>query len=184
LQVGNTKRIVELLKGGNIDIGLVEGEVPKQKITSEKLLEDELVLIVPPQHPFAKKKEVSIFEITTEPFIVREEGSGTRQMIEKYLEKHGINLNNMNITMILGSTEAIKNAVEHGMGISIISRWAALKEERFGTFKTLSFKEEKFLREFTLIYQKYEVLSHASEEFLSFLKTYDFSKLLEGRKKD
>ncbi len=184
LQVGNTKRIVELLKGGNIDIGLVEGEVPKQKITSEKLLEDELVLIVPPQHPFAKKKEVSIFEITTEPFIVREEGSGTRQMIEKYLEKHGISLNNMNITMILGSTEAIKNAVEHGMGISIISRWAALKEERFGTFKTLSFKEEKFLREFTLIYQKYEVLSHASEEFLSFLKTYDFSKLLEGRKKD
>jgi len=180
LQVGNTKRIVELLKGGNIDIGLVEGEVPKQKLTKEKLLDDELVLIVPPQHPLAKKTEVSIFEITTEPFIVREEGSGTRQMIEKYLEKHGISLNSMNITMILGSTEAIKNAVEHGMGISIISRWAALKEERFGTFKTLSFREEKFIREFTLIYQKYEVLSHAAEEFLDFLKTYDYQSLLEG----
>ncbi len=178
MQVGNTKRVVELLKGGNIDIGLVEGEVARQKLTMEKLIEDELVLIVPPQHQFAKKKEVSVFEVTSEPFIMREEGSGTRQMIEKYLEKHGITPQNMRISMILGSTEAIKQAVENGLGISIISRWAALKEVKFETLKTVSFKEERFLRNFTLIYPKHEVLSHAAEEFLDYLRKYDFLKLL------
>jgi DNA-binding transcriptional LysR family regulator len=178
LQVGNTKRVVELLRAGNIDIGLVEGEVSKQKLTLEKLIQDELVLIVPPQHTFAKRKEVSLFEITTEPFIMREEGSGTRQMIEKYFAKHGINLQNMKISMILGSTEAIKHAVENGMGISIVSRWAALKEAKFGTLKMVSFREEHLIRDFTLLFHKYEVLSHAAEDFLTYIKNYDFNKLL------
>ncbi len=178
LQVGNTKRVVELLRAGNIDIGLVEGEVSKQKLTLEKLIQDELVLIVPPQHTFAKRKEISLFEITTEPFIMREEGSGTRQMIEKYFAKHGITPQNMKISMILGSTEAIKHAVENGMGISIVSRWAALKEAKFGTLKMISFKEEPLIRDFTLLFHKYEVLSHAAEDFLTYIKNYDFNKLL------
>ncbi|NOX20580.1 MAG: LysR family transcriptional regulator [Nitrospirae bacterium] len=178
LQVGNSKRIVELLNSGNIDIGLVEGEISRQKITTKKLIDDELCLVLPPQHPLAKRKDVSIFDITNEPFILREEGSGTRQVIEKYLSKHGITTQNMKITLILGSTESIKHAVENGMGVAIISRWAALKEAKFGTLKLLSFREEKFMREFTLITQKNEVLSYAAEDFLNYLQSYPYEKLL------
>lgn len=178
LLVGNTKRVVELLNSGNIDIGLVEGEVVKYKMVVEKLVADELALIVSPLHPWAKKKSISVVEITKEPFIFREEGSGTRQVIEKYLSKHRITPQDMTISMILGSTEAIKESVENTMGIAIISRWAVRKEIRYGTLKTLSFKEEKMLRDFSLIFQKNAISSHAVDEFRSYLKAYPFDKLL------
>jgi DNA-binding transcriptional LysR family regulator len=116
LLVGNTKRVVEFLNAGNIDLGLVEGEVTKYKIRTEKLISDELGMIMPSTHPWARKKEVSIVDVMKEPFIFREEGSGTRQVIEKYLQKRGISPQKMKITTILGSTEAIKDAVENGVG--------------------------------------------------------------------
>lgn len=178
LLVGNTKRVVEFLNAGNIDIGLVEGDVARQKMVVDKLVTDELVLIVPPLHPLAKKRNISIFEITKEPFIFREEGSGTRQVIEKYLGKYSITPQNMMISMVLGSTEAIKESVENGMGIAIVSRWAVRKEIKYGTLKPLSFKEEKMLRDFSLIFQKKAISSHAVDEFLSYLKAYSFDNLL------
>ena len=178
LLVGNTKRVVELLNAGNIDIGLVEGDVARQKMVVDKLVADELALIVPPLHPLAKKRNVSIFEITKEPFIFREEGSGTRQVIEKYLGKYSITPQSMMISMVLGSTEAIKESVENGIGIAIMSRWAVRKEVKYGTLKPLSFKEEKMLRDFSLIFQKKAISSHAVDEFLSYLKAYPFDNLL------
>ncbi len=176
--VGNTKRVVEFLNGGNIDIGLVEGDVARQKMIVDKLAADELVLIVSPLHPWAKKKNISIVEITKEPFIFREEGSGTRQVIEKYLGKYRITPQDMMISMVLGSTEAIKESVENGMGIAIVSRWAVRKELKYGTLKPLSFKEEAMLREFSLIFQKKAISSHAVDEFLSYLKAYPLDRLL------
>jgi len=178
LLVGNTKRVVELLNSGNIDLGLVEGEVTRQKMVVEKLIPDELLLVVPSFHPWAKKKEISISELTKEPFIFREGGSGTRQMIEKFLAAHGISPQEMRISMVLGSTEAIKEAVENGLGVSIISRWAARKESRYGSLHLLRIREEKVLREFSLILNKGSVSSHAVDEFLTYLKSYPFQKLL------
>ena len=178
LLVGNTKRIVELLNSGNIDIGLVEGDVARQKMVVEKLIADELVLIVSPLHPWAKKKSISVVEIAKEPFIFREEGSGTRQVIEKYLGKYRITPQDMMTFLVLGSTEAIKETVESTMGIAIVSRWAIRKEMKYGTLKPLSFKEEKMLREFSMIFQKNAISSHAVDEFLSYLKSYPFERLL------
>lgn len=178
LIVGNTKRVIELLNSGNINVGFVEGDVSLQKMIVKKLISDELTLIVPPDHPWAKKKEISISELVKEPFIFREAGSGTRQIIEKFLSKHGITPHDMKIAAVLGSTEAIKDAVENGLGVSIISRWAARKEQKYGTLKLLGFKEEKMVRDFSVIFNKNAVSSNALDEFLSFLKSYPFEKLL------
>ena len=178
LLVNNSKRVIELLNAGNIDIALVEGDVSRQKMIVKKLLADELLLIVSPQHPWAKKKEVSISELAREPFIVREPGSGTRQMIEKFLARHGITLHDLKISAILGSTEAIKDAVENGLGISIISRWAVRKENRYGSLHLLSIKEEKMARDFSLVMNKNSVSSNSLDEFVSFLKSYPYDKLL------
>ncbi|HUO78380.1 MAG TPA: selenium metabolism-associated LysR family transcriptional regulator [Thermodesulfovibrionales bacterium] len=178
LFVGNTKRVIELLNSGNIDFGIVEGDVARQKLVVEKLLKDELVVIVPAMHPWAKKKEVSIYDVIKEPFILREEGSGTRQIIEKYFNKHGISTHDMKASMMLGSTVAIKEAVESGMGISIVSRWAARKESKCGSLKLVSIKEENLFREFSLISQKSAIGSHAVDEFLTYLKGYSFEKLI------
>ena len=144
----------------------------------KKLLSDELLLIVAPNHPWAKKKEVSISDLVKEPFLFREAGSGTRQMIEKFLNRYGITVNDMKISAILGSTEAIKDAVENGLGVSIISRWAARKESKYGTLRLLSLKEEKMARDFSLIVNKNSVQSNALEEFVSFLKSYPYDNLL------
>lgn len=176
--IGNTRRIVDLLNSGIIDIGLVEGETSKQKMKIEPFVEDELVFIVPPAHPWTKKKIISILDVTKEPFILREEGSGTRQMIEKYLESHGINIENMKIALILGSTESIKEAVEQGIGISIVSKWAARKEIKYGSLKYVIPKEERILRNFSIVLPKNTVLSHASDEFLNYMRRYPYDKLL------
>ncbi len=178
LQVGNTKRVIELLNSGNIDLGLVEGDVVRQKMIVKKLISDELLVIVSPNHPWAKKKEVSISDLTEEPFIFREAGSGTRQMIEKFLARHGVTPHDMRISVILGSTEAIKDAVESGLGVSIISRWAARKESKYGTLRLLSLREEKMVRDFSLVINKNSVSSNALDEFLTFLNAYPFDKLL------
>jgi DNA-binding transcriptional LysR family regulator len=178
LLVSNTKRVVELLNSGNIDIGIVEGDVVRQKMVVKKLISDELLVIVSPNHPWAKKKEISISDLAKEPFIFREAGSGTRQMMEKFLARHGITPQDMKVSIVLGSTEAIKDAVENGLGISIISRWAARKENKYGTLRLLSLKEEKMVRDFSLIINKNSVSSNALDEFLTFLKSYPFDKLL------
>jgi DNA-binding transcriptional LysR family regulator len=178
LLVGNTKRVIELLNSGNIDIGFVEGDVVRHKMSVKKLLSDELSLIVSPSHAWAKKKEVSVSDITKEPFIFREAGSGTRQFIEKFLGRYGISPQDMKISVVLGSTEAIKDAVENGLGVSIISRWAARKESKYGTLRLLSFKEEKMIRDFSLIINKNSISSNALDEFLAFLTSFQFDKLL------
>ena len=79
---------------------------------------------------------------------------------------------------ILGSTEAIKDAVENGLGVSIISRWAARKESKYGTLRLLNLKEEKMARDFSLIVNKNSVQSNALEKFVSFLKSYPYDNLL------
>jgi DNA-binding transcriptional LysR family regulator len=178
LLVNNSKRVIELLNAGNIDLGLVEGDVSRQKMIVKKLLSDELLLIVSPEHHWAKRKEISISELAREPFILREPGSGTRQMIEKFLARHGITLHDLKISAILGSTEAIKDAVENGLGVSIISRWAVRKENRYGTLHLLSIKEEKMTRDFSLVMNKNSVSSNSLEEFVSFLKAYPYDKML------
>ena len=178
LLVGNTKRVVELLNAGNLDLGLVEGEVTKYKIVSEKLISDEMGLIVPNDHPWAKKKDVSMLDMVKEPFIFREEGSGTRQVIEKHLAKRGITTQKMNITTILGSTEAIKDAVENGTGIAIISKWAIRREARYGALKMVKFKEGRLLRDFSLVFNKNTITSYAVDEFLTFLRKFPYTKLL------
>ncbi len=178
LVIGNTRTIVDYLNAGGIDIALVEGDVKKQKLIVEKLIPDEMVLIMHPLHPWARKSNVSIFDVAKEPFIFREEGSGTRQMIEKYLIKHGISPQSIKIVFIMGSTESIKSAVEEGLGVSIVSKWAAKKEIRYGTLKTASLKEDRFMRDFSLLYRKAKDTSFTLDKFLTFLKKYPFDRQL------
>ncbi len=179
LIVSNTKSVIEHLNSGSIDVGIAEGDVSKQKMVLKKLISDELLLIVSPEHPWAKRKDISLAELLKEPFIFREAGSGTRQIIEKFLAKHGVTPHDMKISAILGSTEAIKDAVENGLGVSIISRWAARKEIRYGTLRFLNIKEERIIRDFYVISNKNSIISNVTDEFLAFLKSYNFDKLLQ-----
>ncbi|MDO8281419.1 MAG: selenium metabolism-associated LysR family transcriptional regulator [Thermodesulfovibrionia bacterium] len=180
IHISNTRNVIEYLNTGNVDIALVEGEIKKQKLIVEKLIPDEMVLIMSPLHPWAKRLSISIMELSKEPMIFREEGSGTRQVIEKHLATHGITQQNLKISLVMGSTASIKNAVEEGLGVSIISKWAVKKEVKFGVIKTCGFKDEAFKRDFNLVYKKSKEPSHTLQSFLKFLKKYPFDRLLNS----
>ena len=180
LHVGNSKNVVDFINSGSVDVGLVEGDVNKQKLIVEKLITDEMVFIMSPYHSLAKKSSISIMELSKESLIFREEGSGTRQAIEKYLSKHGMSQQNLKISLIMGSTESIKTAVEEGLGTSILSKWAARKEVRYGSLKTATFKEDKFIRDFSVVFKKSKEPSHTIEQFTGFLRRYPFNKLLSS----
>ena len=172
LVVNNTKTITERLNAGEIDIALVEGDVSKQRFSVETLLSDELVVIMSPAHPWAERRGLSAIELTKEPLILREEGSGTRQIILKHLEEHGIKLDQLKIALVVGSTEAIKGAVEEGLGVSIMSGWAVRKWLKQGLLKAATFKDLKFHRNFTIISPKRNYSTHTAKEFLNFLRVY------------
>lgn len=174
MMVGNTKRIEELLKSGLVDFGLVAGECMGGKMKRETILSDELVLIVSREHPWAKKKNVSILDILKEPFILREEGSGTRQQIEEYFSAHGISIHDMHIALVLGSTASIKEAVEAGIGVSIVSKWAVLRDAAVGRLKLLTFREGSIQRDLSLLIPARKHLSHVMEEFLIFVRKYPY----------
>ncbi|MDA8099235.1 MAG: selenium metabolism-associated LysR family transcriptional regulator [Nitrospiraceae bacterium] len=172
LVVSNTKTITEKLNAGEIDIALVEGDVSKQRFSVEILMSDELVVIMSPVHPWAERRNIPAIELTKEPLILREDGSGTRQVILKHLEDHGIKLDQLKLTLVMGSTEAIKGAVEEGIGVSIVSAWAARKSLKHGLLKATVFKDLKFHRNFSIISPKRNYNTHTAKEFLNFLRVY------------
>ncbi len=179
IYIENTRKIMELLNTGAIELGLVEGEMSKYKVTLEPIIQDELSIIIHPNHPWAKKKTVSLAELSKEPFIFREEGSGTRQVTEKYFSSHGLKMKDVNLAITLGSTESIKEAVESGVGVSIVSKWVIRKEVKYGSLLIVNIKEGRMTRNFHLVMNKNAIISHAVTEFLSFLRSYPYDNLLK-----
>ncbi len=174
LRIGNTERIEDLMHSGFADFGFVEGKTSRTSTKTEKVISDQLTLVVHPKHPLTKKRSVSVLELTREPFILREQGSGTRQQIEEFMDHHGINIQDIHVGLIMGSTESIKASVEAGNGIAILSRWAVRKEVEDGRLKTVNLREGGITRELSLIYSKKHHLSHADRELILFIKNYAY----------
>lgn len=164
----NTKEITAQLLNNLIDLGLVEGPVNHKDILVEKFMEDELIVIAPLIHRWQEGKEIEQEELKKEPIILREQGSGTQKVIEKILEEAKIKRSDLNIKMELGSSEAIKSAVEAGLGIGIISQWAVLKEKKLNSLKTLRINGIRFKRDFTIILKQGHFRTKPIEQFLNF----------------
>jgi len=177
MHVGNTARIENLLVSGFINFGIVEGKISKRNITVENVMSDQLMLVAHPRHPLTRKKSVSIIDLTTEPFILREEGSGTRQKIEEFLRYHGLSVRDLHIVLILGSTESVKTAVETGSGIAMVSRWSVKKELENGRLKIIKLKEGGISRTLSLISSKKYRLTNADKEFILFVKNFPYETL-------
>lgn len=150
---GNTEHIVEAVEKQKIALGFIEGPARSRDVKTKPFLEDELVLIAPTAHEWAERISVSCSEIASIPLLMRERGSGTRHVIELALERQGVKRNSMHIVMELDSTEAIKSAVEAGLGVGFVSRWAIAKDLRLGnTFKIVEVEGLSIKREFLVAY--------------------------------
>lgn len=128
LMSANTRTVVKLLLESRVDVALVEGPVAHSRIEVKPWIEDDLVVIAPPNHP-AIGRSVPIEELSSYPFLVREPGSGTRVVAQRALARHGVRLVD---TMRVGGTEAIKQAVAAGLGLAIVSRAAAADQIALG----------------------------------------------------
>ncbi len=125
----NTRDITRALLERRLDIALVEGPVEHPRIVARRWQSDELVVIAPPGHRLVSRRSVAVRELAAERFVVRERGSGTREVAERALSKHGVR---PPAALQLGSTEAVKQAVAAGLGLAIVSRYTVEDQLELG----------------------------------------------------
>lgn len=148
LHSGNTDAIVQLLLKDKLPLGLIEGPARDRGIHTEPFMQDEMVLITPPGFEY---DQPSLNQLVSSHLLMREHGSGSRRVVELALKKAGLKLKSFAKVMDLDSTEAIKSAVEAGLGVGFVSRWAISKELELGLLKVARVDGIKMARNFSLI---------------------------------
>lgn len=152
LQVNNTEEIINKLLNRKLDLALIEGNFDKNKFKYKKFKDDELVLAVSPTHDFTNKSEVTIDEVLKGELILREKGSGTREILEYKLQDLGYDISSFKPYMEIGSISAIKSLVEENLGYTIISKETIKRELKLGLIKIVAIEGLEIYREFNFIY--------------------------------
>ncbi|MGM0540886.1 MAG: LysR family transcriptional regulator [Pseudomonadota bacterium] len=171
LQVGNTDAIVSMVENNMIDLGLVEAPVHNKNLEVDVCRIDEMQLICPKTHPLAKRDKVTVEEFRRYGYITREEGSGSRTVIDTYIREQGLTYSDLKVVMELGSPEAVKMAVESDVGIAIVSRSTLAKELKLDTLVAIPL-DPPILRPFSHVRQKHKFRHRAVGELLEFAVGY------------
>jgi len=168
--IGDTREIMSKVLQNEVEIGVVGASEKSEKLTFIKFISDKMVLIVPSDSSWFAGNVASLDELRKAPFVLRERGSGTRAIMEQKLKEAGFASEGLNISMILGSTEAVKRAVASGAGVSIVSERAVLNEVELGTIEVVGISDLELTRDFFIVYRKHKVLSPAVEALVQFLQ--------------
>jgi DNA-binding transcriptional LysR family regulator len=173
---GNTADVVAALIEGRIGLGLIEGPPGRSDVKCEPFVEDEIVLVVPPSHEWASASSIDAATLKQGRIILREHGSGTRQVVEDALRRVRLDTKKLRIVLDLDSTESIKSAIAAGLGIGFVSRWALGKELTLGLLRSVPVKGLRIQREFQFVYPQGPAPAGVEGEFLRFaaLKRADF----------
>lgn len=178
--IANTETIARDVLERKYRIGLVEGPVPENKdLIVENFWHDELAVVVPYHHPWAQKGSVSLNDLSKARLILREVGSGTRRVIELFLQEKGFVLSDFNITMELGSTQAIKHVVATGLGVTIISALTVRQETDEHILKAIKIQECDMGRPLNILTNANNAKTKEEHFFIDFLHNKDmFEKAL------
>ncbi|GAB7386359.1 selenium metabolism-associated LysR family transcriptional regulator [Bacillaceae bacterium] len=171
LEITNSEHIVQRILDDLLHLGFIEAPIFHPQLVVTPFMDDELVVIASRTAPpslIGERYEITVDELKEVPMILREPGSGTRRVMEDALREQQIDPASLNIVLELGSTEAIKAAVESGLGISIISRSAIKKEEALGTLREVRIKNVSIRRSLYTVYHKERILQPPAEAFLMF----------------
>jgi LysR family transcriptional regulator, transcriptional activator of the cysJI operon len=150
---GNTERIVEAVAEKKVELGIIEGPAMRRDVKTERMVRDEMVLIVSPNHAWAARKGGAIAppELAKVPLLLRERGSGSRRVVERALKKVGLPLRSLKVAMELDSTEAIISGVEAELGVGFVSRCAVNKVLRLGSVRVAGVEGLEILRDFSFV---------------------------------
>ena len=170
LIIADTDRIIAGLLEGALEFGVVGAESRDKNILQEVLISDEMRLIVPARHPWASKKKIALALLLSEPFIARERGSGTLQSLQESLRHKGHDAGELNIVAEMGSTEAIRQGIKEGIGVSILSTLAIAEDLASGSLKAVAVEGLDLTRRFYITRRRQRSLSPLGAAFIDFLK--------------
>ena len=170
LKISDSSDIEKLVLAGQLELGVIGSKSKHPNIISQQLWEDELVLAVPDNHPFARRKSVSLNELMDEPFILREQGSGTLKILEDYLCNSGQDgTNAFQVIARFGSSTSVKEGIKSGLGLSILSIRAIETDLEAGLLRALKIKGLSISRNFFLIRNKLRIASPSCQAMLNYL---------------
>jgi len=167
LTVANSETVESRVADHTLDIGLIEAPSHHPSLEAQVCCEDELVAICAPHHELAKLPSPTPEQLATLPYISREAGSGTREVVDDFFRRSGFNPEDLHIVMELGSPEALKGAVEAGLGIAIVSRATILKELKLGDLVAVPL-QPRLMRPLSLVYAHEKFRSKLLQSFLDF----------------
>jgi DNA-binding transcriptional LysR family regulator len=173
IKTADSEDAMNMVLDNEAEIGCIGKKPLNKKLVAEPLWKDRLILAVPKNHRWVHKKTISWKELLQEPFIIREKGSATREVLETYLkETKTLNFSQLANCVELGSSEAIKEAIIAGLGVSIISIHAVARELAAGLLCEVPVAGLKLERNFYLIYPRQTDFRPAHKIFINFLKDY------------
>lgn len=170
LTIGDTDEITAAILSGILELGVVGARAQNRQLSQEVLIDDEMQLIVPAGHPWADKPWITLEMLPQVPFISRGPGSGTLKSIERSLKKKGGRLEDLKISLEMGSTSSVIQAIKGGAGVSILSTVAAADDIQTGTLRALPVKGIDLKRSFYLTRLEHRSMSPIGQAFIRFLK--------------
>jgi DNA-binding transcriptional LysR family regulator len=169
ITIGNTREIEELLLQHRLDVGIVEGGFKQDKLLIEPFSDDEMVVIAPGGHPLGNREHIAMAELMTDTWIIRELGSGTREAADRMFASFQCYPAKL---MEFGSTQIIKESVEAGLGLALLSRWAVRKEVKLGSLQVLPVDGLPFVRKFSLVTVDTSFYSRSMEVFMQLVREH------------
>jgi DNA-binding transcriptional LysR family regulator len=169
LAIADTRQIIETILSGDLELGVVGAASNNSSILQTHLVEDEMCLVVPTDHRWSGRKQVTTKQLFTEPFIIREHGSGTLKSIENSFSEAGLSLNELKVVARFGSTEAIRQGIKNRVGVSILSTIAVSDDVETGNLKTLAIDGLSLKRAFYLTHHRHRSLSPLCQAFIDFI---------------
>src|ERR1700734_3707609 len=148
---GNTQTILEALVEHRVQLCLIEGPAMRRDVQVEPFMEDHMVCVAPSGHEWADK-QIDVTELQLATLVARELGSGSRRIVEQAMENAGLEVKKLRLLMTFDSTEGVLSAVEAGLGIAFVSRWAVRNQLALGTLKLARVRDLKLSRRFSMAY--------------------------------
>ena len=171
LKIADTQKIVQEVLEGNVEFGVIGAKVKHPSLHYEKIEEDEIIVVGPVDHPSLRKKGIDLERLAREPWIIREEGSGTRIAVENALRKKGRSLKEFNVKVELGSTSSVKEGVKARLGFAFLSRKSVEEELNQGVLSRVDVERmDPIVRQIYLVTHRRKTLSPLGMAFLRFLK--------------
>ena len=170
--VNDSGSVLKDIEKGRAAVGLVGQTTENPSLDFRPIGSDSLVLIIPSGHRSSCRRTISLKALSGEKLIIRESGSGSRQVLERGLERAGTSLASLNVTLELGSNAAIKDAVRRGLGVAFLSRIAVSRELESKELRTVTVKGLDLTRQFYVVFDRRRPLSPAAAAFLHFLETH------------